>query len=181
MRLDQQNLGKTKTNGLDFTFDWQIGDTRFGEFAFGYRSTFVFEYEFQREPGGEFFSRAGIVVDGFPVVEYSHYATLTWNRDRFLAQVQNRFLDGFEDCNERCQIAPEFFNEVDSYSLWHLVATYQLSDALAVTARITNLFDEDPPFTNSQFNGFERNLHTPVGRAFGLTITGHLEDLFRSP
>ena len=174
VRLDLQNLGKTRTSGVDFTVDWRIASTGSGDFELGYRSTHVMDYDFQNEPGGPFFSRAGHWLNRVnpPVIEYSHYATLTWYRDRFSAQLQNRFLDGYQDCNAACGVAAQFANEVDSYQLWNLVATFNISDELVATARITNLLDEGPPYTNGSWNGYYREQHSILGRAAGITLTG---------
>jgi outer membrane receptor protein involved in Fe transport len=85
---------------------------------------------------------------------------------------------GYEDCNLECAIVAEFANnEVDSYSLWNITATYKVSKALSVTLYAENVFDEQPPFTNainSNCTGCDLRFVDITGRAFGITLIRHL-------
>lgn len=174
------NVGESRTSGLDFTFDWQR-DTPIGLAAITYRSTWVHEFEFQQLPGGEFFDRAGAYLSGRPVVPYSHFAALTVVNGPITAQLQNRYLSGYDDCNAQCRIAPEFFNRVEAYSLFNLAATYTLSERISITAHVNNLFDTDPPFSNGGFfcSTCDLRFVDPTGRTFGVTVSGSLASPFR--
>jgi iron complex outermembrane receptor protein len=170
------NLGKTKTSGLDFLVDWTV-DTRLGSIGLEYRGTYVLKYKYQRIPGEEFLSRKGRHLDGFPVIPYSHYATLSWSNDPFSVQIQNRLKGGYKDCNAQCFIRPDFFNKVETYSLWNLAATLDFTEALSLTAHVTNIFDTNPPFSNTDSTlctGCDTRFADPTGRAFGLTLRGRL-------
>jgi iron complex outermembrane receptor protein len=174
------NLGKTKTSGLDFLLDWSV-ESPIGLIGVEYRGTYVLKYKYQRVPGEEYFSRKGRHLDGFPVIPYSHYATLTWSNGPFSAQLQNRLRAGYKDCNAQCFIGPDFFNKVDTYSLWNLAATYELSEALSLTAHLSNIFDTNPPFSNTDSTlctGCDTRFTDPTGRAFGLTLRGRFDRLF---
>jgi outer membrane receptor protein involved in Fe transport len=92
--------------------------------------------------------------------------------------VQNRWQAGYYDCNLECGVAPAYANnEVDAYVLWNVITTYKLSDALSITLYAENVFDEEPPFTNaihSNCTGCDLRFADVTGRAFGVTVMGHL-------
>src|SRR5262249_48600420 len=92
-----QNLGDTKTDGVDVSVIWRGPETDWGQITFDYEGTYVFNFDFQRVPGGPFFSRAGRYFDTYPVIDYSHYATLTWRKADWSVQLSNRYLNGYVD------------------------------------------------------------------------------------
>jgi iron complex outermembrane recepter protein len=168
-----QNLGDTKTDGVDITFRWQVGEFSFGRLALDYRGTVVLNYDYQLIPGGRFMDRAGIYRDGFPVMDYSHYVAATWTRGDWTAQLSNRYLNDYVDCNAGCAVPIAFHQNVGAYSLWDLAVTWDAPHDLRVVARITNLLDTDPPFTNRNqgiASGWDERFGDPTGRAFSLTL-----------
>jgi iron complex outermembrane receptor protein len=168
------NLGKTETSGIDLTAHWS-GHWRAGQLFLNYRATYVADFDFERIPGDPMFSRAGLYFDGYPVPRYIHFLTLDWQWQHWSAQMQNRFVSGYKDCNAACGIAEEFFNDVSSYSLWGVALSYQFSEELLVSAHMENLFDTNPPFTNGGqlCTGCDNRFADPTGLSFGLTIRGH--------
>ncbi len=174
-----QNLGDTRTSGFDITAQWSTRDTRFGTFGLNYRGTYVEKYEFQREPGGEFFSRNGEFIDRLPIIRYSHYTTLNWNSGSWSARLVNRYKSGYTDCNQPCVgNRPQFFRKVDPYSLWDLSATFTGGSGLSITAAVNNVLDEDPPFTNKtngNGTGYDERFADPLGRTYMLLFTYEYE------
>jgi iron complex outermembrane recepter protein len=171
------NIGTTRTSGVDLDANWVI-EAGIGTFSVNYRGTYLTEYEFQRLPGDPFLSRLGRYADGTPAIRYTHYLNLGFERGAWNFSAQNRWRGGYEDCNLECSIALEFANnEVDSYSLWNMTTTYKLSDAFSITLHAENIFDEEPPFTNainSNCTGCDLRFVDVTGRAFGITVMGHL-------
>ncbi len=144
-----ENLGDTRTSGFDGTAEWTGPDAAFGRFGARYRGTYVSKYEFQREPGGQFFSRAGRYFDQFPVIRYVHFLTLSWERGQWYAGLTHRYKSSYTDCNAQCLVTPEFFNEVDADSVFDLTGTWRkFDDKLLLSVTIQNLLDEEPPFSN---------------------------------
>ncbi|HEX7115533.1 MAG TPA: TonB-dependent receptor [Steroidobacter sp.] len=169
------NLGDTRASGVDITGQWTSPSTPLGTFSLSYRGTYVEKYEFQREPGGEFFSRNGEYVDGLPVIRYSHYATLRWDRGAWSARLVNRHKSGYIDCNQACVgNNPQFFRKVGSYSLWDLSGTFDSDAGVSVTVGINNVLDQDPPFTNKTSglgSGWDERFTDPLGRTYMLLLT----------
>lgn len=168
------NLGDTKTSGFDGTAEWTGPDVAFGRFGVRYRGTYVAKYEFQREPGGPFFSRAGRYFDTFPVIRYVHFLTFSWERGPWSAGLTHRYKSAYTDCNAQCQITPTFFNEVDADSIWDLSAAYRGFDQVTLSATIVNLLDEEPPFSNKNTGlstGFDDRYADGRLRTYLLTAT----------
>jgi len=57
--------------------------------------------------------------------------------------------------------------------VWDLAATFRGFGKATLIARVTNLLDEDPPFTNKTVSlgtGFDERFTDPLGRAYSLTL-----------
>ncbi len=161
------NLGDTETSGIDFTATWRGPEIWGGAVGFDYRGTVVLQYDYQNSPSGPWLDRAGIYSDGYPVIDYSHFAALSWESDPLRLELSNRYLSGYQDCT--CGIAPR---KVESYSLWDLAASLHWPARATIIGRITNLFDEQPPYSN-RFDfliGADERFTDPIGRAYSLTV-----------
>jgi iron complex outermembrane receptor protein len=167
------NLGDTKTDGLDFTFHWSSDLTQYGRFGFDYRGTYTLNYQLQEEPYGPFYQLAGVYDNGFVVIPYIHYATLIWDKGDWTAQIANSFEAGYDDCNAQCAVSPAYYDRVSAYSIWDLIGIWHGPKGVTVTARIDNLLDTDPPFTNKNTGlatGYDERYANPIGREFSLTL-----------
>lgn len=167
------NLGDTRTDGLDVTLHWISDLTRYGRFGFSYRGTYTLKYEFQVQPNGPFFRQDGVYNQGAVVIPYIHYATLTWDKDDWTAQIANSFEAGYEDCNAQCAVSPTYYDRVGAYSIWDLIGTWHGPKGVTITARVDNLFDTNPPFTNKNTmlgTGYDEHYTNPLGREFSLTL-----------
>lgn len=174
VELDNSNLGTTKTQGLDLGINWSL-ETATGTWGTSYRGTYTTTFQYQNAPGDPFSSRKGAYRDGAPLIPYSHFVELTWDRGAYSAALQNRLKSGYEDCNAECGIAPQYWDHVGVYSLWNVVGSYRFNDALTLSLHINNLFDTDPPFTNgeeSNCTGCDLRYIDPTGRSFGISING---------
>ncbi len=172
-----ENLGTIETAGVDLGLNWSL-PTRYGTFGLSYRSTYVATYNYQLVPGGPISSRKGQYQDGFPVIPYSHFGQLTWDRGPWTIALQNRLESGYEDCNAECGIAPQYWDRVGVYSLWNVVGAYHFNDDWTVALHINNMFDTNPPFTNQtdgNCTGCDLRYIDPTGRSFGISFVGNLE------
>lgn len=170
--VDQRslNLGTTKTSGVDGKLEWKGPQWKWGQPIVSYRGTVALNYEFQRQPGGEFFSRRARFTDGFPVFGYSHYVSLGWDTESWSARLSNRRLGSYEDCNAQCNINPAFFQSVKPYSVSELAAQYRGIRHTILMARVSNLFDDKPPFTNAETDGVDSRFASALGRTYSLTL-----------
>jgi iron complex outermembrane recepter protein len=160
------NLGTYKTSGLDFTAAWRSAATDYGRFSVGWQATYVLQYEYQLDAGGVYNNNLGTYFNGQPVSRYRQVLNLGWQQGPWLVNLINRYTRGYNDENF---VDPEFYNRVGSVNTWDLAATWSGSKNLSVTAGLTNLFNQDPPFSNqgSQFQvGYDSRYANPIGRAF---------------
>jgi hypothetical protein len=57
--------------------------------------------------------------------------------------------------------------------LWDLATTFHAFGKATLIARVTNVLNEDPPFTNktvSLGSGWDERFTDPLGRAYSLTL-----------
>jgi iron complex outermembrane receptor protein len=161
------NLGNYKTSGLDFSAAWRSEVTEYGRFSVGWQATYVLQYEYQLESGGVYNNNLGTYFNGNPISRYRQVLNLGWQQGPWLVNLINRYSRGYTDQN--LDVAPEFYNTVGSVNTWDLAATWTGMKNLSVTAGLTNLFNQDPPFSNSSNGtqvGFDYRYANPIGRAF---------------
>jgi iron complex outermembrane receptor protein len=156
-----ENLGEIKTRGIDVSFSYRTGATAYGAWGFSLDGTYVDEFRYQREKGGEFISAAGRYTDSAPVFRWQHTAQVTWSGGPWSAALGQRYKSGYTD-----QIPPD---KVPTYQLWDASVTYTGVRNLTLTAGIKNLLDKDPPYSN-QFTTFQSNYDPrftdPLGRTY---------------
>lgn len=169
-----QNLGETETTGFDFQANWQGPATTYGRFNIGLRSSYVKSFDFQIVEGGPYFNPVGNYSAEFegPVIRYQQVITLGWQWDVWSANLFNRYQSGYLDQNN---VAPQFTNRVQDYSVTDISATYKGFKGLTLQAGILNLFDKDPPFSNqtARFNAraYDDRFYNPLGRVFTIAAS----------
>ena len=167
-----QNLGDTKTSGIDLGFSWNGGATEFGKFNFGLNGTYVLEYEFQVEPNGTYYNPVGNFNPQFggPVLRYRQVANLGWQMGAWSANLFNTFQTGYSDQNN--VPAPYNDNDVGKQSIYTLSASYSGIKGLTLQAGVINLFNSDPPFSNQtlrfQARAYDDRFSNPLGRTWQL-------------
>ena len=164
-----RNLGNYKTSGLDFAAAWRGPATDYGRFSVAWQATYVLQYEYQLDAGGTYNNNLGTYFNGRPVSRYRQVLNFGWQQGAWLVNLINRYTRGYEDQNDPAWIAPEYFNSVGAVNTWDLAATWTGIKNLSVTAGLTNMFDQDPPFSNTVATtqvGFDYRHGNPIGRAF---------------
>lgn len=163
------NLGTYKTSGLDFAASWRSQPTRYGRFMFGWQATYVFNYEYQLEAGGVYNNNLGTFFNGHPISRYRQVLNLGWQQDVWTLNLINRYSRGYDDQNNPNTVDPAFYNRVGSVNTWDAALTWSGAKNTVVTAGITNLFDQAPPFSNQGTGpptGYDYRYANPIGRAF---------------
>ena len=166
-----QNLGDTKTDGIDVTGTWRLPETSVGKFVVGFDGTYVNSYEYQNEKGGAFTQNVGTYADNGPVFRWKHNLTFQWIKDAWSVSLTERFLSGYHDQNN---VAPQFMHDVSPYSLWNVTTTYTGFKHWTLIGGVKNIFNTNPPFTNQGTvfaQGYDPRFTDPVGRALYLRGT----------
>jgi len=156
-----ENLGELRTRGVDLSFAWRSSATPYGRWGVSIDGTYVDQYKYQRERGGEFFFAAGRYSDNAPVFRWQHVASVNWNAGPWSAVLTNRYKSGYTD--------QDGVNEVSVYSVFDASVTWTGVKNLTLTGGILNLLDKDPPrsvqVTTFQ-RGYDPRFTDPRGRTY---------------
>ena len=167
----KENLGKVNTDGIDVSLTLRSGATSAGIFTFSLDGTYVHKYEYQDEREGPFTQNVARYAANNPVFRWKHNAVLNWKWDVWSASLAHNFKSGYTDQNLDLTPASPYWNEVPSYSLWNISASYTGVKGLTLTAGVKNLLDKDPPFSNQGTlfqKGYDPRYTDAVGRAIYL-------------
>ena len=163
-----RNSGAQTASGvdLDASYTWS---TDFGLF----RAKSVWSYLDEREasilPGDAIDAAGGFVTDVNGLTEgvypeWSGYSTLDWTYGDFGASVSWEFLGEVTDSTNG--------ENVDSTQYFDLTGRYTTPWGTEVTAGLTNVFDEDPPFITRAFNAFtDTDTYRMLGRSWFVRLT----------
>jgi iron complex outermembrane receptor protein len=172
------NLGDTKTQGVDVQLTWTGAPTSVGRFSASLNGSYTHRYEFQLEPAGRWFNPVGNYNAQFggPVIRYQQTIRVNWDTGNWALSLGNRYATGYRDQNATSapfNVAPFNTNTVKPYSLFDASVSYKGIKGLTLGLGIQNLLDKDPPFTNQvarfQARAYDDRFHNPLGRAFRLS------------
>lgn len=165
-----ENLGETKTRGLDLAAKWRLRTASMGAFTFSINGTYVSKYDYQREKDGVFVQNAGKFSDAGPIVRWQHNANVNWDYGPWTTTLTNRYKGSYEDQNDPARVDPAFLgHRVDSYSVWDMFVSYRGVKNLTLSAGVRNIANEDPPASNqgNTFQqGYDPRFHDIFGRVY---------------
>ena len=167
--INQQfvNLGETKIEAIDINIQYKSPATDVGTFAVGFQGTYYVKYELSQPDG----SLAGYVSNQFNSViplgvvpRWKWYAPINWSYGPWSATLANSYQSSYVD------VTTDFDGNqrrVGNLSLWNLQASYTGFKNWTLTLGALNLFDTNPPFTNSYWNtqaGYEPSYYDARAR-----------------
>jgi iron complex outermembrane receptor protein len=168
------NLGDLRTSGIDLGLQYVIPRTALGDFRFGLDGTYVTRFETQNEKDGAWISNLGRFgsigsgnVSSSPTYTFrwKHTARISWSRGDWFSQLTNLYNTGYHDLNN---VLPEYYRDIKPYSIWNFMLTYKGIPHTSVSLGVSNLFDTNPPVTNSNSTAYANNVSSPIGRAYNL-------------
>ncbi|MGE5088792.1 MAG: TonB-dependent receptor domain-containing protein, partial [Candidatus Levyibacteriota bacterium] len=150
--LGNVNLGDLRTSGFDVDLKWRGLASSLGRFSFGLNGTYVTAYELDFGTG-QFSSGLGNNQVNGPVPRWRHYASVTWSNGPWSATLAQTFQLGYSECDQ-LTVDPETgicngTRRVGDYSVIDIQGQYTGVTSTTVVFGIKNLFDRDPPFTQS--------------------------------
>jgi len=148
-----RNLAEVNVESFDISIDYGI-DTSVGYFGVDLRAANLDSYEYKSRPTDEFVEQVG----SYAVPEWRGNLSVWWNYDKYSAGATVNYVDGFAQQHG-------FIPEVDSHTTLDLQATYDLTDNSRITVGALNVTDEDPPWSDSETEGysFATAGHSPWG------------------
>ena len=147
------NLANVNVEVLDISIDYGI-DTSVGYFGVDLRAAHMDSYEYQARPTDGFEEQVG----SYTVPELRGNLSVWWNYDKYSAGATVNYVDSFD---QLYGVIPE----VDSHTTLDLQATYDLTDNSRITVGALNVTDEDPPWSDSEAEGYSYGTagHSPWG------------------
>lgn len=147
------NLAEVHVEAIDISIDYGI-DTSVGYFGVDLRAAHMDSYEYQARPTDDFEE----LVGSYTVPELRGNLSVWWNYDKYSAGATVNHVDSFD---QYYGVIPE----VDSHTTLDLQATYDLTDNSRITVGALNVTDEDPPWSDSEPEGYSYGTagHSPWG------------------
>ena len=145
-----ENLGKLKTEGLDFNLNWgaDFADVGVGaipgSLLVNWELNWLWKYDVQNLPGAPSFDYAGTVNGaGGSAFRYKMFTTVTWANPWGSLGMTWLHLPGARDASLVVTPTSKILGP-GSYDEFSLFATWKVSPAYELRAGVDNLFDTNP-------------------------------------
>ncbi|WP_229507329.1 TonB-dependent receptor plug domain-containing protein [Pseudoduganella rivuli] len=171
------NLGDLRTSGIDVGWNYAFPKHAYGDFKVGLEGTYVTRFENQNEKDGPWISNLGRFgsvgsgnVSSSPTYTFrwKHTLRMSWAKADWFSQLTQNFNTGYHDLNN---VTPEYFRDIKPYSVWNWTLSYKGIKHTQITFGISNLFDTNPPVTNSNSTAYANNIASPIGRAYNARVS----------
>jgi iron complex outermembrane receptor protein len=168
----EQNLGVTRTDGIDIGTTYHYDFAGFGRVSLESQSEILFNFEQQNFENGPFQGFAGLINTGlesnaFPRLRNND--TMSWSNDDLTLSYTLRYISGMgffpltdPAVNPATHTPGIFYSDI--------AATYQY-DRYKATVGIDNLFDKQPPFVPDGSSNTAVSVYDLLGRLFYLKAT----------
>ncbi len=153
-----QNIGDLDTSGLDFDIGYRL-PSDVGDFKFRFAMNYVLKYE-ELRPDANGGQRISLQEGQFEQPEVRHTTSVDWSQDDISATLAINYIGEFDGD------ADSGFGDktVDSMTTVDLVANYRGIDNTTLSLGVTNLLNEEPPFSHHDFFGYVNTIHSGQGR-----------------
>jgi iron complex outermembrane receptor protein len=173
------NLGGQKAAGVDVSASYAFPKTSYGDFKVSIDGTYLTQFDNQLYDGSPFVSNIGQfglasngTTSSFPIITYrwKHTAKLNWAKGNWNMQLTQNYNSKYTDQN---LVAKQYWREHQLVQAVELHCDLQRLQEHAVVAGITNLFNAEPPATNSSLYsfGYLSSAASPIGRAYNVRVT----------
>ncbi|MFT4994702.1 MAG: iron complex outermembrane receptor protein, partial [Paraglaciecola sp.] len=154
-----ENLGNIKTSGLDLDLGYKM-DTDMGDFKFNYVLNYVLNYEDIRTGG-----RVDTQEGEFEQPQFRWTTSGSWVQGDWSANFAVNYIGSFEqDASVRVQTDGTILPDIDSMITVDTTVNYAGIDNTVLTLGVTNLLNEEPPFTYHDWMGHVVGIHNSQGR-----------------
>lgn len=165
------NLGTSRTKGLDLQIDYALETAGMGAFGFLLNATYLTSYELSITSTAPLLPKLDRI---FNPLKLKTRASVTWDYEAWHGMVAVTHIGPYTND----AVTP--VEDVSSYSPVDLRLTYTLPESgmlsgLGIGAEVRNVFDRDPPFVNlapslNGSGGYDATVTNPIGRLFALTL-----------
>ena len=158
-----RNIGDLTTSGLDIDMGYRM-ESGMGEFDFGFVMNYVLEFEDKR--AGRIEAEEG----DYEQPEMRWTLSSGWTQGDLSASLAINYIDGYrQDNSVRIKRDADgnithILEDVDSMTTVDVTFNYRGIENTTLTLGVTNLLDEDPPFSYNELTGYNQNVHSGLGR-----------------
>ena len=153
-----QNIGDLNTSGLDIDVQYNM-DTSAGRFNFSYVMNYVLDYE-ELRPDGNGGQRTSVSEGDFEQPEIRSTFATSWSQDNLSASAAINYIGDFNGDAD----AGFGDKKIDAMTTVDTVVNYVGIENTVLTFGVTNLFNEEPPYSHHDFMGFINTTHNGQGR-----------------
>jgi outer membrane receptor protein involved in Fe transport len=154
-----ENLFDLKTSGLDLDLGYRVS-TDMGDFKLNYVLNYVLNYEDIRT-GGRIDTQEG----GFEQPQVRWTTAGSWVKDDWSANFAINYVGEFEeDAAVRIRTDGTIAPDIDAMITVDTVVNFSGIDNTTLTLGVTNLFNEEPPFSYNSWTGYVLGTHNAQGR-----------------
>lgn len=157
----RQNLGRTKMDGIDFNISYNLASD-IGDFLFDLNGTKVFNVDQAVAPGAPFQDVLDTINNP---ISFRARGTVSWSLGPWSAQVFATHTGAY-----RNDTANDY--RIDAHTVFDLRLAREIEWSAGITqlsVSITNVFDADPPHTNTPL-GYDPNNADAMGRLVAFTL-----------
>lgn len=176
------NIGGVKTSGVDVNANYSVkledwGMPEYGSLQFSFVGTWLEKLETNTGLGfaNSVYDCVGFYANqcGVPNPEWRHRARATWSTPwnvdlsgtwRFYGEAEIAVLGADGSLNNS---APRIDKVLDSMNYFDLAASWQATDTVSIRAGVNNVFDTDPPLSNSVGTTGNNNTYPQLYDALG--------------
>ncbi|ODP37760.1 TonB-dependent receptor domain-containing protein [Sphingomonas turrisvirgatae] len=168
------NLGQSKTRGIDFVANYSLTTDNAGSFAFNASGTYLFKYQTAASPAGTPIDRLNTIYNP---LKFKARGSVTWDYDAIRVQATATHVGSYRNT----AITPN--QTVDSYTPIDLAVTWDLGEmgapsflgGVTLGLEVRNLFDVAPPYVNvapslNGGGGYDPSAANPIGRLMAASL-----------
>jgi iron complex outermembrane recepter protein len=168
------NLGKSRTKGIDFQVDYRLDTSELGSFGFNVNATYLTDYQLAISGTAPLVDKLDLI---FNPLKFKARASVNWDYEAWHAMAGLTYVGGYTND----AVTPR--QAVSDYTPVDVRVTYQLPESpgmamlggLTLGLEVRNLFDEEPPFVNlapsgNGSGGYDATASNPINRLFALTL-----------
>jgi iron complex outermembrane receptor protein len=168
------NLGKSRTKGIDFQVDYRLDTSELGTFGFNVNATYLTDYQLAISGTAPLVDKLDLI---FNPLKFKARASVNWDYEAWHAMAGLTYVGGYTND----AVTPR--QAVSDYTPVDVRVTYQLPESpgmamlggLTLGLEVRNLFDEEPPFVNlapsgNGSGGYDATASNPINRLFALTL-----------
>lgn len=168
------NLGKSKTEGIDFALNYTLPTSKIGTFLFNVNGTYLTKYTVSITPNGVPVDRRNTIF--FPLT-FKARGSVAWDFEPVRVQATLTHVGGYTNNAVTPSGRVKSYDPIDLSVSWKLGGRdgTGLLGGLTLGAEVRNLFDLDPPYVNlapsgNGSGGYDASAASPIGREIAVSL-----------